>query len=62
VSTHASAVRKQQKGDTDGGGFPVPLAPATAAGAVLLGFVALRRASTRARRHRRGGRLRLPPI
>jgi D-alanyl-D-alanine carboxypeptidase (penicillin-binding protein 5/6) len=43
------------------GGFSVPAAPAAAAGAVLVGFVALRRASTRSRR-RRGGRLKLPPI
>ena len=43
-------------------GFSVPVAPTAAAGAVVVGFVALRRVSSRSRRRRSGRRLRLPPI
>lgn len=53
ASTTSSARRADDKG------FSVPLAPAGAAGAVMIGFIALRVAANRPRRR---GKLRLPPI
>ncbi|MDX6273729.1 MAG: hypothetical protein QOJ92_939 [Frankiales bacterium] len=61
TTSNHRGVQLQRTKSTHGDGFAVPAAPATAAGVVLVGFFALRRASSRSRR-RRGSRLRLPPI
>lgn len=62
ATTQHEAVTRSTARRSTSSGFSVPLAPAGAAGAVVVGFVALRWMSTRPRRRRGGGKLRLPPI